>query len=157
MEIFSGLIFSILFSAIIMGIIYSIISLFEKHSNKKHMNKKEAQNRLSVIEKEVNQLREIISGPEISKEKEMSDFIFSMLKKTIHEITDEKGITLFRPEDNEWLVQLDYKNGYLWVRYSLIWKVFETKFSLNYNQIRDFIAGWVEANTEWRGLTPNQK
>jgi hypothetical protein len=120
------------------------------------MNKKEAQNRLSVIEKEVKELRKIIQEPEIDKEKEMSDFLFSMLKKTIREITDEKNVTLFRPEDNEWLVRLDYKNGILWVQYSLIWEVLETKFGLNYDQIRDFIAGWVEVNTEWRGLAPHK-
>jgi hypothetical protein len=108
------------------------------------------------IDKEKSTFDHIIFKEKLSKEKEMSDFLFSMLKKTIREITDEKKVTLFRPEDNEWLVQLDYKNGYLWVSYSLIWKVLETKFGLNYDQIKTFIAVWVEANTEWRGLTPDK-
>jgi hypothetical protein len=67
----------------------------------------------------------------------------------------EKEVTYYK--DNEWVIKQDYENKVLWIRYSLIWFVFNTKFGLNYTQIRDFIAAWVEANTEWRGLTPNNR
>ena len=56
-------------------------------------------------------------------------------------------------KNGEWIIQQDYKNGILWVRYSLIWSVFETKFGLNTLQISDFIDAWVAANTQWHGLT----
>ena len=87
-----------------------------------------------------------------NKNKEMSDFLFEMINGSVIKFTGEKEITYYK--DNEWVIQHDYKNGRLWIRYSLIWKVFEEKFSLNYDQIKDFISGWVEINTEWRGLTP---
>ena len=106
------------------------------------------------IDKDKSTFEHIIFKEKQDKEKEMSDFLFSMLNKTIREMTDKDKVTYYRASDNEWLFQCDCKNGILWVRYSLIWEVFETRFGLKYDQIRDFIAGWVEVNTEWRGLAP---
>jgi len=120
------------------------------------MNKKEqAQKELDQIKDRVKDLERILKEPEISKEKEMSDFLFDMLNGTIRKMTGKNEVTHYRASDNEWLFQQDYENGRLWVRYSLIWSVFETKYSLNYKQTIDFIKGWIEANTKWRGLTPS--
>ena len=98
---------------------------------------------------------------EIDKSKEMSDFLFSMFNKTVAKITNEKKITYYKldgydpnSDDNQWLFQQDWKNGRLWVRYSLIWQIFEERFGLNYNQIRDFIQDWGKTNLNWKGLTP---
>jgi len=121
------------------------------------MNKNEINSKIEDLKSEIKKLEQLVNKPEADKEKEMSDFLFSMLNKTIREMErGERKITHYRASDREWLFQQDYKNGYLWVRYSLIWRVFETKFGLNYDQIRGFIAGWVEKNTEWRGLTPTR-
>jgi phage antirepressor YoqD-like protein len=120
------------------------------------MDKKQAeqaQKELDQIKDRVKELERIMNEPKVSKEKEMSDFLFSMLKETTAKITGEKGITHYNLK-NEWLVQEDYKNGYLWVRYLLIWSIFESKFNLNYNEIKEFISSWVESNTGWKGLTP---
>ena len=84
--------------------------------------------------------------------KEMSDFLFSMINGTTIKITGEKEITHYN--NNEWIIQQDYKNGYLYINYYKIWKVFEEKYKLKYNEIRDFIRCWVETNTNWNGLTP---
>ena len=118
------------------------------------MNKNEINSKIEDLKYEIKKLEQLVNKPEVDKEKEMSDFLFSMLNKTIREMTDERIITHYRASDNEWLFQQDYKNGYLWVRYSLIWNVFENKFGLNYEQIRDFISAWVEKNTKWSGITP---
>ena len=99
---------------------------------------------------------------EIDKNKEMSDFLFSMFNNTVLKITGEKEITYYKLDgynpnnnnNNQWLFQQDWKNGRLWIRYSLIWQVFEAKFGLNHEQIRDFIGAWVETNLNWKGLTP---
>jgi len=116
------------------------------------MNKKQAQKELDQIKDRVKELEKIIHESE-DKTKEMSDFLLEMFNKVNRQkITGEKELTCYI--DDKWLYQQDYKNGKLWIRYLLIWKVFESRFNLNYNQIRDFIQGWVETNLGWKGLTP---
>ena len=95
--------------------------------------------------------------------KEMSDFLFSMFNNTVCKITGEKEITYYKLDgynpnnnsssNNQWLFQQDWKNNKLWIRYTLIWHVFEERFGLKYDQIRDFISAWVETNPNWKGLT----
>jgi hypothetical protein len=120
------------------------------------MDKMLAQKELDTIRDMVKELEKIINEPEVSKEKEMSDFLFNSIDGCVRKMTKgEKEVTYYK--DNEWVIKQDYENKVLWIRYSLIWFVFNTKFGLNYTQIRDFIAAWVEANTEWRGLTPNNR
>ncbi len=101
-------------------------------------------------EKEIEKLMTDIVKPD--KTKEMSDFLFNMINGSVIQFTGDREITYYK--DNEWIIQQDYKNERLWVRYSLIWNVFEEKFNLNYNQIRNFIKDWIETNTKWKGLTP---
>jgi hypothetical protein len=99
---------------------------------------------------------------EIDKSNEMSDFLFSIFNNTVCKITGEKELTYYKLDrynpnnnsNNQWLFQQDWKNGKLWIRYTLIWQVFEERFGLKYEQIRDFINAWVETNLNWKGLTP---
>jgi hypothetical protein len=116
------------------------------------MNKQEAQRKIEDLRSDISKLEKIINEPK-NNGNEMSDFLFSMLKETKMVINNGMIIN-YRLSDNEWLIQQDYENGYLWVRYSLIWSVFETKFGLNYQQISDFIKGWMKKNTEMGPLTP---
>ena len=51
----------------------------------------------------------------------------------------------------------DFENNYLWVSYSHIWEVFESRFSMNYSEIQLFIKSMVEETLEWKGLTPRWK
>ena len=117
------------------------------------------------IDKDNSSFELIRFKPIINKEdksKEMSDFLFSMFNNTVCKITGEKELTYYKldgynPNNNsnnsEWLFQQDWKNGKLWIRYTLIWQVFEERFGLKYEQIRDFINAWVETNPNWKGLT----
>jgi len=104
----------------------------------------------SLPEQDIEKIFSDIAKPD--KNKEMSDFLFDMINGTTMKFTGEKEITFYK--NDEWVIQQDYKNGRLWIRYYTIWKVFEEKFKLNYDQIRNFIQAWVETNTEWRGLIP---
>jgi len=154
MKILIDLLTSSIIAGAIFAAIYILFRTFDKLKLKNHMNKSEINSKIEDLKSEIKKLEQLVNKPEINKEKEMSDFLFSMLNKTIREMTDERNVTYYRASDHEWLFQQDYKNGYLWVRYTLIWNVFENKFGLNYNQIRDFISAWVKKNTEWRGLAP---
>jgi len=86
------------------------------------------------------------------KNKEMSDFLFSMFDHCSQHFTGDHEFSFYKGD--VWIYQQDYKNGYLWVRYTLVWEVFEKKYKLSYQQIEDFIYSWVETNTNWQGLTP---
>ena len=116
-----------------------------------------AQKELSQIKMELNKLLQTnksISDAEI-KAKEMSDFLFEMFNKCEQRFTGDENTKEFTfYKGKEWIYQQDYKNGYLWISYSLVWKVFEDKYKLNYQQIKYFISSWVETNTNWNGLTP---
>jgi len=94
----------------------------------------------------------------------MSDFLFKMFNNIVVKVTGEKELTYYQLEgydpnnkygnNNQWLFQQDWKNSYLWVKYDLIWLIFEKEFGLNDCEISDFIQGWVETNLNWKGLTP---
>jgi hypothetical protein len=114
------------------------------------------QNLINLINNlDENKLKEVLTqlAPEKSKEQEMSDFLFSKLKEMTSNITGIKEVTYY-DADNKFLIQQDYRNERLYVSYHRIWSIFESKYGLNYNQIRDFIAVWVETNLGWKDLTP---
>jgi len=121
------------------------------------MKTQDIEKRLDSIEIEVDGLRKAIKASTVDKQKEMSDFLFSILNHTIRDIAGDKLVNHLRLSDHEWLFQQDYKNGALWIRYSLVWSVFESKFHLNYDEIKTFIASWIDSNTEWKGLTPRNR
>lgn len=81
----------------------------------------------------------------------MSYFLFSMLKETTSKICGEKEVTYY-DSDGKWLIQQDYKNGYLTVSYLKIWSIFESRYGLKYKKIKDFINTWFETNLGWRRL-----
>jgi hypothetical protein len=104
------------------------------------------------IDKDKSTFDEIIFKPKQSFEKDMSDFLFNIINGSTMIMTEKDEVTYYK--DNEWILQQDFKKDNLWVRYSLIWVIFEKKYSLNNQQISDFIKGWVETNLNWKGLTP---
>ena len=118
------------------------------------------------IDKDNSTFELIKFKPVVNKEdknKSMSDFLFQMFNNAVCKITGEKELIYYKldgynpnSDNNKWLFQQDWKSGRLWVKYSLIWQIFEERFGLNYEQIRDFIQDWVETNLNWKGLTPQR-
>jgi len=92
----------------------------------------------------------------IDKGKEMSDFLFEFFNNKVNKITGEKQVTYYN-DKGQWVYQLDYKIGVLNVEYHRCWSVFEFKYNINYQEIKDFISSWVETNLGWKGLTPYVK
>ena len=70
----------------------------------------------SKIELLFNDLNKTNSESKKDSSEDMSDFMFNMLKKTTAKITGEKQIT-YHNSNNEWVLQQDYKNGYLYAIY----------------------------------------
>jgi len=109
-----------------------------------------------MADEAIKKIEKVYADSKPNKNKEMSDFLFSMFFPTEMRNTGEKEFTFYNKKD-EWMFQQDYKNSLLRISYDRIWKVFEDQFDLNDNQIRNFIAAWVETNTNWQGLTPKAK
>ena len=117
------------------------------------MKKEEALKRLALIESEVHELQAIVNqNDNDDKTKQMQDFLLKIVNGLELKIVD--GCPTYY-KGNEWVFQQDFKNGRLWVRYSIVWSVFETKFGLSCSsETRHFIKTWVESNLNWEGLTP---
>ena len=93
----------------------------------------------------------------------------SMIEWFIQNLEDQETCTcdkypniVFYGKDNETLFELcqDTKNNgklYFQVHSKKIWKVFETNFSLNYNDTQMFIKFVVEDTLKLGSITPNSK
>ena len=57
-------------------------------------------------------------------------------------------------KDGNWLFEQNFKNGFLWVNYPIIWKVLGEEFGLNYNEIIELIKNVMYDYTNNGSLTP---
>jgi hypothetical protein len=51
------------------------------------------------------------------------------------------------------VLEQDLKNADFWFDYDKIWSVFESKFGMNYNEIKSFMNGMVEKHFKMKGFT----
>ena len=93
-----------------------------------------------------------------NKEKEMEEFFLQLshineldIKFNFIEYKD----TLFYLYKNKCLFDQDKKTMYFYINYDKIWSVFEKEFSLNYQEIKDFMSGMVEKHFKLKDYTPN--
>ncbi len=63
---------------------------------------------------------------------------------------------VYRDENDNWIFyhEKDPKNGYVWFNYYKIWRIFESKFDYNTQEIRDLLLGWLEEYYNLRDVTP---
>jgi hypothetical protein len=92
-----------------------------------------------------------------NKEKEMEEFFLQLshineldIKFNFIEYKD----TLFYLYKNKCLFDQDKKTMYFYINYDKIWSVFEKEFSLNYQEIKDFMSGMVEKHFKLKDYTP---
>ena len=109
---------------------------------------------ISALKAEISKYEAIVNAQEKSKEQEMSDFLDRITKEMV--LKREDGCINFYTKDDKFLFRQDFKNGILFVSYSVIWSVFESRFGLEYAGIQSFIGVWCEGNLNWKGLTPDQ-
>ncbi len=56
-------------------------------------------------------------------------------------------------KDGKYICEYDWKRNYFWFSYSKVWSVFETEFSPNYQEIKEFLNGMVEEHFKLKGVT----
>ena len=61
---------------------------------------------------------------------------------------------IFYFKDDKFYFEYDTKNGYFYCNYDKVWSVFETKYSMRYNEIQLFIKDMVRKHFKFKGVTP---
>ena len=56
--------------------------------------------------------------------------------------------------DNYVYIEYNQKSKYVWIDYKKLWSVFESKYDLNYVEVRDFFKGILKRDYNLRGITP---
>ena len=69
-------------------------------------------------------------------------------------IWDRYPESIFMVSEGEVLFEQDWKNNYLFCKYSKVWSLFESKFEYNNMQINDMISGILEEHLKNGVLTP---
>ena len=74
-------------------------------------------------------------------------------------ISPEYPLSIFYKLDNDVVMEMEFNDqdqnsGTLWVSYSKIWSVFETRFNMNRLEIQGLIKSKVEETYNLRGVTP---
>jgi hypothetical protein len=64
--------------------------------------------------------------------------------------------SIFMVSEGEVLFEQDWKNNYLFCKYSKVWSLFESKFEYNNMQINDMISGILEEHFKNGTLTPRR-
>jgi len=72
-----------------------------------------------------------------------------------------RPLSIFYKLDNDVVMEMEFNDqdqnsGTLWVSYSKIWSVFETRFNMNRLEIQGLIKSKVEETYNLRGVTPNE-
>ena len=76
--------------------------------------------------------------------------IQTLLENDMEEISPKEKLS-----ESKLLFEIDYKKGYLWCSYDVIWSFFRKNYSSNDLEIRDLIKGILESDTELGSLTPS--
>lgn len=111
------------------------------------MTPEEKQKRIAALEAEIAELKkpektagqrfwELVSGTEVK-------FDFKKYPRT-----------LFGFRDGEYVWEFDFRNNYLWLRYSTVWSVLETEYSLDYDDVQALVKNVVEEHFKCGGVTP---
>ncbi len=104
---------------------------------------------IELTEEQLKQFKSVAPNNIEQAEKEL----FEIIKEMKVKIIDENTIKYYNQKD-EWLIEQDYENGYLWYSYHRIYLILQSKFNLNEQQINDLVKGMMDKHYKVKGLTP---
>lgn len=118
------------------------------------MNKEQALQRLTAIEKEAKELRKIIEQPE--EKKPTPEEVFWKLCDGL-EVKIDKDISpnrIFFFKGDSFFFEWNTETRTLWCSYKNVWSVLEMTISTEYNEVQGFIKKQVEEHFKCNGVTP---
>ena len=93
----------------------------------------------------------MLSNNEAQKKKEMVNFFLSKFNGSTVKF-DNGRIKHYAP-NGDWLFSLNNKYNEFWVSYKNIWSVYESKYDLNYQQIKELFKGILEEHFNLKEFT----
>jgi len=85
------------------------------------------------------------------------EYPYEFLNAKLSECTKEvinKNKTDYVNKGGEWVFELNLGNKCFWVRYTLVWKVFENRYTPKYYDIQGIIKTWLYDAFKLRDVTP---
>ena len=87
-------------------------------------------------------------------EHEMEDFFLSFIDGCEIRLSKKYPNFIFYVKNDLILFEQETKIKYFYMRFDLIWSVFENKYKLNYSDIQSFIKDRLETHVKLEGYTP---
>ena len=81
------------------------------------------------------------------------EFLNKILSECTERVTD-KNTTEYINKEGKHIFELEIENKSFWVKYSLVWAVFENRYTLKYSDIQHIIKTWLLEAFKLRGVTP---
>ncbi len=89
------------------------------------------------------------------KELEIIDFVKSMLSDLIPFKFDDYPESIFYMSSaGKWILEQDYKNDRMWIRFNTFWSVLENKYSMGYDDIQTLLKYMIEQAFKEKVSTP---
>ena len=108
----------------------------------------------------------------IIKEEEKSDVVkdlekrwamedeFRRIMKDVIEKKDPLNLDIIfyvdKNDNSKAYMEYDQKSKDVWIEYEKLWSIFESKYDLNYYEVRDFFKGILKRDYNLRGVTPKR-
>ncbi len=86
---------------------------------------------------------------------EMEDFFLSFVDECEIKLSKKYIYSIFYVKNDLILFEQQIKNRHFYVRYDLIWSVFEMKYKFNHNDIQSFIKDRLETHVKLEDYTPS--
>lgn len=118
------------------------------------MDKQQALNRLTSLENEAKELRKIIETPEAPTKPTAEEYLMDILSQCTGKAYKNKIVWNI---GEQWVFEQDLKNERLWCYSYKVWKVLETDYTLNYQQIQALQRNVVGEALNCRSFTPAEK
>src|SRR5690606_17537227 len=110
------------------------------------MTPEEKQKRIAALEAEIAELKK--------PEKTAGQRFWELVSATEVKFDfDRYPRTLFGFRDGEYLWEFDFRNNYLWLRYSTVWSVLENEYGLNYDDVQSLVKNEVESHFNCKEIT----
>jgi len=99
-------------------------------------------------------LKEKIKQIKYSRLKLEEIFVLNHITDTEKYIHKDYPTSIFYKKDNVLLFEWNQKNGYFYCSYTKFWSILQSKYNLNYNEIKSLIKRLVEEHLIKTDITP---
>lgn len=111
-----------------------------------------------LVENIINEQEEFDVDKYLEKKWKMEDEFRDIMKDAIEKTNLNYPNKIYYVDKNnnkEIYMEYDQKTKVVWIDYIKLWSIFESKYSLNYDETSEFFKGMLREHYGLRGITPN--